>query len=118
MVFLTEEPDIDIDVNQDGPSPNIVHSSEEMDAMEMELDYAAEATKPGLSIAPVTMTSEVGEDGQRKVPGIKIIGLSSELKKVMAGEDSKDGSVEEEEDEEEDEDEESKRTRTRTRTRW
>ena len=103
MMFLTEEPDIDIDVIQDGPSPNIIHSSEEMDAMEMELDYEAEATKPGLSIAPVTMTSEVGEDGQRKVPGIKIIGLSSELKKVMAGEDSKDGSVEEEEDEEEDE---------------
>jgi len=73
--------------------------------MELELDYEAEATKPGLSIAPVTMTSEVGEDGQRKVPGIKIIGLSSELKKAMAGEDSKDGSIEEEEDEEEDEEE-------------
>merc|ERR1712025_928618 len=46
-----------------------------------------------------------GEDGQKKVPGIKIIGLSSELKKAITGEDSKDTSVEDEE-EEEDEDEE------------
>ena len=72
-----------------------------------------QAAKPGLSIAPVRMTSEIGEDGQKKVPGIKIIGLSSELKKAMAGEE---GSVEDfeedpedddesEEDEEEDEDE-------------
>ena len=54
----------------------------------------------GLSIAPVTLTSETGEDGQKKVPGIKIIGLSSELKKAMAGE------TEEEEEDEDDEDEE------------
>merc|ERR1712079_419725 len=56
----------------------------------------------GLTIAPVRMTSEVGEDGQKKVPGIKIIGLSSELKKDWGGEDSKDTSVEDEEDEDED----------------
>merc|ERR1712079_988633 len=72
----------------------------------------------GLTIAPVRMTSEVGEDGQKKVPGIKIIGLSSELKKDWGGEDSKDTSVEDEEeeddgegedveDEDEDEDDES-----------
>merc|ERR1712045_276965 len=61
--------------------------------------------KSGLSIAPVRMTSEVGEDGQKKVPGIKIIGLSSELKKTMNGEDSKDTSIEDDDEEEEDEDE-------------
>jgi len=60
--------------------------------------------KSGLSIAPVRMTSEVGEDGQKKVPGIKIIGLSSELKKTMNGEDSKDTSIEDDDEEEEDED--------------
>ena len=58
--------------------------------------------RTGLSIAPVRMTSEVGEDGQKKVPGIKIIGLSSELKKTMNGEDSKDTSVDDDEEEEED----------------
>ena len=81
--------------------------SEVVETMDdMEVDEDAQAPKPGLSIAPVRMTSEVGEDGQKKVPGIKIIGLSSELKKAMTGEESKDGSVEDEEDEEE-EDEES-----------
>merc|ERR1719361_141624 len=84
------------------------------EAMEVEEVDGGQAAKPGLSIAPVRMTSEIGEDGQKKVPGIKIIGLSSELKKAMAGEE---GSVEDfeedpevddesEEDEEEDEDEE------------
>merc|ERR1711983_163648 len=71
-----------------------------------EVDKAVPVIKTGgLSIAPVKMASEVGEDGQKKVPGIKIIGLSSELKKAITGEDSKDTSVEDEE-EEEDEDEE------------
>ena len=60
----------------------------------------------GLTIAPVRMTSEVGEDGQKKVPGIKIIGLSSELKKDWGGEDSKDTSVEDEEEEDEDDEDE------------
>ena len=83
--------------------------TEAMDVMEnTEEDASAvgHSVKPGgLSIAPVRLTSEVGEDGQKKVPGIKIIGLSSELKKAMTGEESKDGSVEDEEEEEEDEDE-------------
>ena len=57
--------------------------------------------RTGLSIAPVRMASEIGEDGQRKVPGIKIIGLSSELKKAMTGEESKETSAEEEDDDEE-----------------
>merc|ERR1739842_239851 len=38
------------------------------------------------------------------VPGIKIIGLSSELKKSMNGEDSKDTSIEDDDEEEDDED--------------
>ena len=78
-----------------------------MDDTEEDTEAGGQAVKAGgLSIAPVRLTSEVGEDGQKKVPGIKIIGLSSELKKAMTGEESKDGSVEEdEEDEEEDEDE-------------
>merc|ERR1719422_682306 len=45
------------------------------------------------------------DEVDKKVPVIKIIGLSSELKKAITGEDSKDTSVEDEE-EEEDEDEE------------
>ena len=53
-------------------------------------------TGSGLKIAPVRMTSEVGEDGQKKVPGIKIIGLSSELKRAMTGEESSEEEAEEE----------------------
>ena len=48
------------------------------------------------------MTSELGQDGQKKVPGIKIIGLSSELKKAISGEDSKDTSIDDDEEEEDD----------------
>merc|ERR1719394_1983951 len=71
-----------------------------------EVDKAVPVIKTGgLSIAPVKMASEVGEDGQKKVPGIKIIGLSSELKKAISGEDSKDTSIDDEEEEDEDEDE-------------
>ena len=78
-------------------------------AMEEEEDQSMAAadieTGSGLKIAPVTMTSEVGEDGQKKVPGIKIIGLSSELKKAMTGEESSEEEEEENESEEEEEEE-------------
>ena len=70
----------------------------------------------GLTIAPVRMTSEVGEDGQKKVPGIKIIGLSSELKKDWGGEDSKDTSVEDEEEEDEDDNRPNTRSKGKPKT--
>ena len=63
-------------------------------------------TGSGLKIASVQMTSEVGEDGRKKVPGIKIIGLSSELKKAMMGEDSNQSSDAEEEDDKSEDNEE------------
>ena len=71
-----------------------------MEEKEPSLVAAVTETSPGtgsgLKIAPVRMTSEVGEDGQKKVPGIKIIGLSSELKRAMTGEDSSEQEAEEE----------------------
>merc|ERR1719210_655948 len=71
-----------------------------------EVDRAAKTGGLRIAPSPVKTSSEVGEDGERKVPGIKIIGLSSELKKAMAGEeDSKDTSVEDEEEEEDEDDE-------------
>jgi len=69
--------------------------------------------KTGLSIAPVTLTAQQGADAKKVVPGLKIIGLSSELKKAMESQDEEkeedDEDVEDEEDsnsEEEEEDEE------------
>ena len=71
-----------------------------MEEKEPSLVAAVTETSPGtgsgLKIAPVRMTSDVGEDGQKKVPGIKIIGLSSELKRAMTGEDSSEQEAEEE----------------------
>merc|ERR1712098_988208 len=83
-------------------------SSESVSTNQDEVDGAITVIKAGgLSIAPVKMTSELGQDGQKKVPGIKIIGLSSELKKAISGEgeDSKDTSIDDEEEEEDEDDE-------------
>jgi len=81
-------------------------SSESASALGADEVDSGGPVRTGLSIAPVRMTSEVGEDGQKKVPGIKIIGLSSELKKSMNGDDSKDTSVADDDEEEEDDDDE------------
>jgi len=87
-----------------GSAMDVVDSiQDEMSSESASLECPCPA-KSGLSIAPVRMTSEVGEDGQKKVPGIKIIGLSSELKKSMNGEDSKDTSIEDDDEEEDEED--------------
>merc|ERR1719378_866761 len=82
-------------------------SSESVSTNQDEVDGAIPVIKAGgLSIAPVKMTSELGQDGQKKVPGIKIIGLSSELKKAISGEDSKDTSIDDDEEEQEEDEEE------------
>ena len=77
-------------------------SSESASALGADEVDSGGPVRTGLSIAPVRMTSEVGEDGQKKVPGIKIIGLSSELKKSMNGEDSKDTSIEDDDEDTQD----------------
>jgi len=59
--------------------------------------------KPGLSISPVSLTAKEGGDVKKVVPGLKIIGLSSELKKAMLSQ----GEEEEEEDEDAEDEEES-----------
>merc|ERR1712012_45339 len=61
---------------------------------------------PTLSVQPVTVSPKEGDGDETKkvVPGLKIIGLSSEMRRAMAGQPPEDEDGEEEEDDDEDED--------------
>merc|ERR1712037_73242 len=62
---------------------------------------------PTLSVQPVTVSPKEGdgEETKKVVPGLKIIGLSSEMRRAMAGQPPEDEEGdEEEEDDDEDED--------------
>merc|ERR1711972_314149 len=61
---------------------------------------------PTLSVQPVTVSPKEGdgEETKKVVPGLKIIGLSSEMRRAMAGQPPEDEDGEEEEDDDEDED--------------
>merc|ERR1740123_1881446 len=62
---------------------------------------------PTLSVQPVTVSPKEGngEETKKVVPGLKIIGLSSEMRRAMAGQPPEDEEgEEEEEDDDEDED--------------
>merc|ERR1711936_1246055 len=65
---------------------------------------------PTLSVQPVTVSPKEGDGDETKkvVPGLKIIGLSSEMRRAMAGQPPEDeeGDVKEEEDEEDEVEEE------------
>jgi len=64
------------------------------------------AAKPGLSISPVSLTAKEGGEVKKVVPGLKIIGLSSELKKAMPMQPEDDEMEDDAEDDEDAEDEE------------
>ena len=61
---------------------------------------------PGLSVAAVSLTPKEGGEVKKVVPGLKIIGLSSELKKAMPMVQNIEEKEDEEDDDEDAEDEE------------
>jgi len=64
------------------------------------------AKPPGMSVSAVSLTAQEGGEVKRVVPGLKIIGLSSELKKAMPmiqNEEEGDDDAEEDEDAEDEE---------------
>ena len=86
-------------------SEQLSETDEIVTAMEVKDIEEKSETGSGLKIASVRMTSEIGEDGPKKVPGIKIIGLRSEQIKAMTGDDSNQSSDAEEDEKREDNEE-------------